>query len=318
MQVLRTPDDRFEKLPAYPFAPHYLEVPDLEGGQLRVHYLDEGPRGGKPVVLFHGEPTWSYLYRKMIPHLTAAGLRVLAPDLVGMGRSDKPAGKSDYTYARHVRWMEAWLQALDVRGAIWFGQDWGSLIGLGVVTRNAERFDGVVIANGFLPDVANLSRMASYQAKSPDPEAFAGWQAWIKDRTEIDCGDIIADGIPGAMWSHGPKLTPAERRAYNAPFPDGRYQAGALIFPFLASTMDEEGVRICIEGWKVLESWRKPFVTAYGKADPVLGWADEYFQAYVPGAKAQPHKRFQQGTHFIQEEEPEELAASIIEVARRT
>ncbi|MCK5910971.1 MAG: alpha/beta fold hydrolase [Caulobacter sp.] len=318
MQILRTPDDRFENLPDFPFAPHYVEIPDLEGGRLRIHYLDEGPRDGKSVLLFHGEPTWCYLYRKMIPHLTAAGLRVLAPDLVGMGRSDKPAETSDYSYDRHVLWMEAWLHAVDVQGAIWFGQDWGSLIGLGMVTRNAQRFDGIVIANGLLPDMAHLDRMVPYQLRSPDPAAFGRWQDWIRDQKEIDAGQIVAEGVPGEHPEPVLKLSPAERAAYNAPFPDGRYQAGALIFPFLLNNLNAAGRQICVDGWDVLEKWTKPFVTAFGKADGVLGWADDYFQDLVPGAKGQPHKTFKDGRHFIQEEEPQALADAVIDVARRT
>lgn len=316
MRILRTPDARFVGLPGYPFAPHYVEIDDLDGSRLRIHYVDEGPRDGRAVVLFHGEPTWSYLYRKMIPHLVAAGLRVLAPDLVGMGRSDKPTEQSDYSYDRHVLWMEAWLKAVDVRSAVWFGQDWGSLIGLGVVTRNPERFDAIVIANGVLPDIENMQRMIPFAMKSPNPQAFTRWQDWIRNRTQIDAGNIVAHGIPGADSAKGFTLTPDEIAAYNAPFPDGTYQAGALVFPFLVATMNSAGKSICTEGWKVLDAWDKPFITAYGKADAIVGWADELFQARVPGAKGMPHRTFPKGTHFIQEEEPEQLSLAILDAVK--
>ena len=148
MKVVRTPDERFEKLPGYDFAPHFAEVPDGEGGQLRIHCVDEGPRDADPILLIHGQPTWSYLYRKMIPILVDAGQRVVAPDLVGFGRSDKPTERSDYTYARHVQWMSAWLEALDLKRVTLFCQDWGGLIGLRLVAAYPERFARVVVRPG--------------------------------------------------------------------------------------------------------------------------------------------------------------------------
>ena len=200
MEKLRTPEARFANLPGYPFAPHYLEVADGDGGRLRVHYVDEGPRGATCAVLFHGEPTWSYLYRKMIPGLLARGYRVLAPDLVGFGKSDKPAAKLDYTYPRHVAWMSEWARAIDFRDAVFFGQDWGSLIGLAVLAKLESRFRAAVLANGVLPDPAHFDRMAAAQSTAKDPTAFAGWQAYAAAATKLDCGSIVADGIP-ARWS---------------------------------------------------------------------------------------------------------------------
>ena len=316
MKVLRTPDECFANLPGFPFQPHYQDIRDDDGTTLRVHYVDEGPRDGSTVLLLHGEPTWAYLYRKMIPYLTAAGLRVLAPDLIGMGRSDKPADQSDYRYDGHVRWLEQWLKAQDVKSAIWFGQDWGSFIGLGVLTRNPERFDAIVLANGVIPDVENMARMIPFAMKGPDPSAFTRWQGWIKGRTEIDCASLIADGIPGTGLVARIELSDAERAAYNAPFPDPSYQASVLVFPFLASEMNEAGRKICTNAWKVLDTWTKPLITAYGKADPVLGWADEMFQHHVPGAKGMPHRTFPNGTHFIQEEEPEALSQAILDAVK--
>jgi len=316
MKVLRTPDERFANLPGFPFSPHYVDIRDSDGTVLRMHYVDEGPRDGRIVLLMHGEPTWSYLYRKMIPYLMAAGLRVIAPDLIGMGRSDKPSEQSDYRFDRHVEWVEKFIHALAIKSAIWFGQDWGSFIGLGALTLNQARFDAIVLANGIIPDVENMARMIPYAMKAPDPTAFTRWQQWIKDRTDIDCASVINDGIPGTGLVADLKLSDGEKHAYNAPFPDASYQASPLVFPFLGNTMTDAGRKICTNAWKVLENWKKPLITAYGKADPVLGWADSLFQHYVPGARGMPHRTFPNGTHFIQEEEPEALSGAILDAIK--
>jgi haloalkane dehalogenase len=318
VKALRTPDARFASLPGYPFAPHYLEIDDGEGGRLRIHYVDEGPRNGSAVWLLHGEPTWSYLYRKMIPGLVARGYRVLAPDLVGFGRSDKPTQRDDYSYARHVSWTRAWLTAVDVRDAVFFGQDWGSLIGLAVLGLEESRFRAAVLANGALPDPLHLERMAGAQQQSRDPEAFSRWQAFATAATELRCGDIIANGIEAVGVGMALGLSAAERAAYDAPFPDASYQAGALVFPSLVATekLGAEGVGLFVSTWRVLERWRKPFFTAYGKADPILGFFDSVFQEHVPGAKGRAHRVFPKGTHFIQEQEPQALVEVIDEAAR--
>ncbi|HXX49596.1 MAG TPA: haloalkane dehalogenase [Myxococcota bacterium] len=318
MDKLRTPDARFANLAGYPFAPHYLEVPDGEGGELRVHYVDEGPRAAAPILLLHGEPTWSYLYRKMIPGLVARGHRVLAPDLVGFGRSDKPAQKSDYTFARHVAWMRSWLRAVDLSRATFFGQDWGSLIGLVLVALEEPRFRACVLANGALPDPAHMERMLEARAASPDPDAFGRWQAYAASARELACGDIVAEGLAALSAPMITGLSPGERAAYDAPFPDASYQAGALVFPSLIepAKLGAEGVSLFDRAWRVLERWEKPFVTAYGKADPVLGFFDVIFQRHVPGAKGRRHRVFPKGTHFIQEEEAAALVEVIDEAAR--
>jgi haloalkane dehalogenase len=318
VDVLRTPDARFANLPGYPFAPHYLEIPDGEAGRLRVHYVDEGPRGAAPVLLVHGEPTWSYLYRKMIPGLVARGHRVIAPDLVGFGKSDKPTKQADYTFARHVDWLRALVQALDLRDATFFGQDWGSLIGLTVVTLEDARFRAAVLANGVLPDPAHLERMLAARQTSSDPEAFARWQAFAAAATKLDCGGIVAHGLAAIGGRMETGLSPAEQAAYDAPFPDASYQAGALVFPSLIQPekLGAEGVGLFHAAWRVLERWEKPFFTAYGKADPVLGFFDGVFQQYVPGAKGRAHRVFPSGTHFIQEQEAPALVEVIDEAAR--
>ncbi len=295
MKALRTPDDRFAGLPDFPFAPHYAQVADGEGGELRVHYLDEGPADAAPVLLMHGEPSWCFLYRHMIPVLVAAGHRVVAPDLVGFGRSDKPTEQSDYTYARHVAWMrEALFDRLDLRDITLFGQDWGSLVGLRVAAENEERFARIVIANGFLPT-----------ARQGVPPAFRIWRAFARWSPVFPIGRIVASGCVK-------KPTPRERAAYDAPFPSVAYKAGARVFPKLVPT-DERDPAIPANraAWDVLGRWEKPFLTLFGKNDPILGRADAPLQRHVPGAKGQPHERFW-GGHFVQEDRGDYLAERIV------
>lgn len=319
MQALRTPDERFVDLPGYPYTPHYVEVDDLEGGRLRMHYLDEGPQGAAPVVLLHGEPTWSYLYRKMIPGLVDAGHRVIAPDQIGFGRSDKPTRKADYSVARHVAWVRQLMQQLHLRDATFFGQDWGSLIGFTAALHEAERFRAIVAANATLPDPAHIDRMLAARAESSDPEAFTRWQAYAAGADAMNVGEMMEKGFPGAgRLVRGGLLSAGERAAYDAPFPDARHQAGMLAFPSLIdpARLGAEGIALFSAAWRVLEKWERPFVTAYGKADPVLGFFDGVFQKYVPGAKGQPHRVFPEGRHFIQEEEPDALVEVIVAAAR--
>ena len=318
MKALRTPDDRFENLPGYDFAPHYVEVDDTEGGSLRMHYADEGPRDARPVVLLHGEPTWSYLYRKMIPGLLAAGHRVIAPDQIGFGRSDKPTEKSDYSVVRHVGWVRSLIQQLELEDATFFGQDWGSLIGFTAALHEEARFRAIVAANAALPDPQHIERFAAAQAKSPDAEAFSRWQAYAASVDEMNVGDMLANAFPGAgLEMKGTGLSAGEQAAYDAPFPDKTYQAGVLVFPSLIEPqrVGPEGFALFSAAWRVLEKWERPFVTAYGKADPVLGWFDSVFQEYVPGAQGQPHREFPNGGHFIQEEEPDALVEVIVAAA---
>ena len=312
MKTLRTPDQQFENLEAYPFEPHYTEIDDGEGGRLRMHYVDEGPREGDVVVCFHGQPTWSYLYRKMIPVLTGAGHRVLAPDLIGFGRSDKPTEKSDYSYACHVDWMQRWLANMSINDATFFGQDWGSLIGLAMVARETDRFARVVIANGGLPNPNRFEDFAEAVATSKDPEAFSRWQTWIQTVDELSVSQVITGEVEalGDLGGGHLELSEGERRAYDAPFPDASYQAGALIFPLLINPRSTEDplMQIFADSWEVFEAWEKPFLTVYGKTDTVLGFFDTIFQKRVPGAAGQPHHEFPDGTHFIQDHKGEEVA----------
>jgi haloalkane dehalogenase len=295
MDTLRTPDGRFENLPAYTFAPHYVDVPDADGGSLRVHYLDEGPRQGPAVLLLHGEPSWSYLYRTMIPVLTAAGLRCIAPDLVGFGRSDKPAAREDYTYQRHVDWMRAALfNELDLRGVTLVGQDWGGLIGLRLVAENEDRFDRVVAANTFLPT----------GDRDPGP-AFLAWQKYSQEVPEFPTGRIVSGGCVTT-------LPDSVIAAYDAPFPDQTYTAGARAFPLLVPTRPDDPASAANRAaWEVLSRWTKPVLTAFSDQDPITRGADRYLQSQIPGAAGQAHTTIAGGGHFLQEDKGDELAAVV-------
>ncbi|MGH7271876.1 MAG: haloalkane dehalogenase [Polyangiaceae bacterium] len=290
MEAARTPDDRFANLPGYPFAPRYVEV----GDGLRMHYVDEGPRGAPVVLMLHGEPTWSFLYRKMIPIFTAAGMRSIAPDLIGFGRSDKPVAPEAYTYARHVGWLRALIEALDLRDVTLVGQDWGSLTGLRLAAENEGRFARIVIANGFLPT-----------AQQSTPPAFYVWRAFARYSPVFPVGRIVASGCVT-------KLPAAVRAAYDAPFPSRRHLVGARVFPSLVPTADRDpAIPANRAAWTALGHWSRPFLTLFGKNDPILGRADAPLQAHVPGARGQPHERFW-GGHFVQEDRGDHIAESIV------
>jgi len=293
MQVLRTPDSRFENLPGWPFAPHYADITDAATGQnLRMAYVDEGPRDGATVLLLHGEPSWSYLYRHMIPTLAASGRRVLAPDLIGFGRSDKPADRNDYTYERHVAWLSQWFTDMDLQDVTLFCQDWGGLLGLRLVAAFPERFAGVVVANTGLPIGTTFS------------EGFGQWLAFSQSTPDLPIGQIVD-------MATGRELSDAERSAYDAPFPDASYKGGACQFPTLVPITPEHGsVAENKAAWAVLTGFDKPFVTAFSDADPITGGGDAVFQKLVPGAKGQPHVTLS-GGHFLQEDCPADIVAVI-------
>ena len=295
MDLLRTPDARFANLSGYPFEPHYVEVVAPDSPPVRMHYVDEGPPDGAPIVLLHGEPTWSYLYRTMIPPLAQAGHRVLAPDLIGFGRSDKPSGAGDYTYLRHVQWVTSWFEALDLTDVTVFVQDWGSLIGLRIVAEHGARFARVVVANGFLPT-----------ADRPTPPAFRVWRAFAKYSPWFSAGRIVGVGT-------ATKVSAEVRAGYDAPFPDKRYQAGARAFPQLVPTSPADpAVPANRAAWEVLGRWDKPFLALFGARDPILGRADQPLIEHIPGAAGQPHARLH-GSHFVQEDCGPELARRILE-----
>ena len=291
MEVLRTPDSRFVDLPDYPFAPHYTTV----GDGLRMHHVEEGPPDAPPVLMLHGEPSWSYLYRGMIPLFAAAGLRAMAPDLVGFGRSDKPTALGDYSYQRHLDWLLEWLDALDLRDITLVCQDWGSLLGLRLGAEHEDRFSRIVVANGFLPTAER------------DPGLpFKAWRAFATYSPVLPVGRIVATGTKR-------RLSSAEIAAYDAPFPSRAHKAGARAFPRLVPTSpDDPAVPANREAWRRLGQWHKPFLTLFGKSDPILGRADRPLQAHVPGAQGQPHARVD-GSHFVQEDAGEEIARRTID-----
>ena len=292
MEALRTPDDRFVALPGYDFEPHYVDA----GDGLRMHYVDEGPRDAEPVLMLHGEPSWCYLYRKMIPIIVNAGLRAVAPDLIGFGRSDKPVSRDDYTYQAHVDWTASLVEQLDLRGITLVCQDWGGLVGLRVAAEHPERFARIVAANTFLPTGDN-----------PPGEAFLRWQQFSQTVPDFQVGNIVRGGCRTP-------LPPEVIAAYDAPFPDDRYKAGARQFPALVPTRpDDPASDANRKAWEVLRRWDKPFLTAFSDEDPITRNADKAFQSLVPGTKGQPHTTIKGGGHFLQEDRGEELAKVVVD-----
>jgi len=298
MHVLRTPDDRFASLPGYDFAPHYVEV----GEGIRVHYVDEGPAGAPPVLLMHGEPSWSYLYRKMIPVLTAAGHRCVAPDLVGFGRSDKPADPDDYSYKGHVDWMsEAIFDRLDLREVTFFGQDWGGLIGLRLVAADPDRFARVVVGNTGLPT-----------GDRPPTEAFLAWQQFARETERFHVGGIVSGGCAN-------RLPDDVVAAYDAPFPDDSYKAGARKFPALVPTSPDDPAHADnVAAWEVLRRYDRPFLCAFSDGDAITKGGERQFIGQVAGTAGQPHTTIEGGGHFLQEDKGEELAGVIAEFIAAT
>jgi len=296
MDAVRTPDARFTGLPGWDFAPRYLEVDDGEGGTLRVHHLDEGPSDAAPVLLLHGEPSWGYLYRHVIPALVAAGHRCIVPDLVGFGRSDKPTRQDDHTYARHVEWMrQALFDQLDLRDITFFGQDWGGLIGLRLVAEHPDRFARVAVGN------TGLST-----GDRPMGDAFLAWQEFARTTEVFPVGAIIDGGCTTA-------LTPEVIAGYDAPFPDDTYLAGPRVMPSLVpTTPDDPASAANRAAWESLGRFDRPFLCAFSDADPITKGGDRVFHKLVPGTAGQAHTTIEGGGHFLQEDRGPELAAVLI------
>ncbi len=296
MELLRTPDDRFKNLPGYPFKPHYLTINDRsEDVGVRIHYIDEGDSGAQPVLMLHGEPSWSYLYRKMVSPFVQAGYRVVAPDLPGFGKSDKPAKRADYSYARHVAWMQDWLQVMDLNNIILICQDWGGLIGLRLVAAEPHRFARVVTSNTMLPTGDH----------SPG-DAFMKWQQYSQQVPVFPTGQIVHKGTVAG-------LSDAEIVAYDAPFPDEAYKEGARQFPTLVpTTPDDPESQANRDAWKSLMSFEKPWLCAFGDSDPITGAAAPVIQKLIPGCHGQPHTTLSGGGHFIQEDCGEELSQVVL------
>jgi len=291
MKLFRTIDERFKSLPDFPFEPHYVEVDGI-----RIHYVDEGPINAEPILLMHGEPSWSFLYRHMIPMIVKADYRTFAPDLVGFGRSDKPAEQSDHTYRKHVEWMTKWVKKLDLQNITLFCQDWGSLIGLRIAIENQERFSRIIVSNGGLP--TGEQRMN---------ESFIKWREFSRSSPKFDIKFIIQGGTLT-------KLSKDILRGYDAPFPDDNYKAGARIMPSLVpisiNDPEHEANKKAIEQFK---KWNKPFLTAFSDGDPITRGGERFWKEHIPGAQEQNHAIIKGAGHFVQEDKGPELAALIVE-----
>ena len=296
MKVLRTPADRFAKLADFPFAEHFVEIDGM-----RMHYVDEGPAHAEVVLLMHGEPSWSYLYRHMIPPIADAGLRAVAPDLFGFGKSDKPAKKRDYSYQRHVDWMHRFLELTDLSRITLVCQDWGSLIGLRLAAEAPERFARIVLGNGGLPT-----------GDQEVPRAFKIWRAFASYSPWFPIGRILQSGTVT-------DLDPEVIAAYDAPFPSGAYKAGARIFPRLVPIRpDDPASEANRDAWKVFQKWEKPFLLAFSNRDPITRGADKPFRELVPVTANQPHTTIRNAGHFLQEDKGPEFAAVIIDFIKKT
>ena len=295
-KYIRTPEERFEDLPGFGYAPKYL---DYRG--LRIHYLDEGPKDGKPVLLLHGEPSWCYLYRKMIPAIVGAGHRAIAPDLVGFGRSDKLLQRRDYSYQLQVDYIKWFIRELSLSDISMFCQDWGGLVGLRVAAEEEASFARVAIGNTALPGrVPDKGRFASIA-----PSAFFGFPVWLGFSQ-------LAPVLPVGMILQFGTVTRLDKdvvAAYDAPFPDRRYKAGARSYPALVFSQLKENSA----AWEKLAKWEKPFLTLFSDKDVVLGGGDKVFQEVVPGAKGRPHRTVRGGGHFLQEDKGEELGEIMVE-----
>lgn len=299
MEYLRTPDSCFDALPDYTFTPHYVDIDDTQGSKLRMHYVDEGPNNAPVVLMLHGEPSWSFLYRKMITRVSEAGYRVIAPDLIGFGRSDKPTKQQDYSYQRHIDWLSDLLLQLDLQDITLVCQDWGGLLGLRLVTKYPDRFGRVCAANTFLPT-----------GDQKPNKAFDSWKAFSQEVEIFPAGGVIKGGTTTTL--------PQEViDAYNAPYPDESYKAGARVFPTLVpADPNNPASQANREAWEVLKKWHKPFLTAFSDSDPVTAGGDRLFQKLIPGCEGQKHVTIENGGHFLQEDQGEVLADVVIKFIR--
>lgn len=283
-------EEQFADIPDFPFLPHNVML----NRWLQMHYVDEGDAHGPLVLLLHGEPSWSYLYRHMIPVLAQAGYRVVAPDLIGFGKSSKFTDPEKYSYAKHLEWIQTFIDKLDLQDITLFCQDWGGLLGLRLLAAQPERFTRVVAANTSLPT-----------GHEKVPEAFHTWLAFSQNAPRFDIGRLIDAGTKK-------NLSPEVIAAYDAPFPEERMKAGARVFPALVPiTPDDPQAEANRAAWTVLETWDKPFLTLFGAHDPITKGAEKILQARIPGAQGQPHAILDAG-HFIQEEKGPELAERMI------
>jgi haloalkane dehalogenase len=290
VKVLRTPAPQFENLPDFPWQPRDLDT----GDGLRMAVIDEG--SGPVVLMLHGEPSWSFLYRKMVQPFVDAGYRVVVPDLIGFGRSDKPAAVEDYTYARHVEWLRSVLfDVLDLSGITLICQDWGGLLGIRLAAEHPSRFSNIVAANTGLPD--GLHRL---------PDEWWQFRDFVMRTEDLPIGFLVSRAVVDPM--------PAEVvAAYDAPFPDASYKAGARAFPdLIPQAPDNPATPANQAAWRVMEQWDKPFLCAFSDSDPITRGGDRMLVGKIPGAAGQPHTTIEGGGHFLQEDRGPELAAVIL------
>ena len=294
--MLRTPDEVFADLPDFPYQPRYVDLDGPGGEPVRMALVDEGGDDRPPVLLMHGEPTWSFLYRTMIPPLLEAGFRVVAPDLIGFGRSDKPEAQADHTYAAHVEWVRAALfDHLDLADVTLFCQDWGGLIGLRVAAESPDRFARIAAANTGLPD--GSVRLG---------EAWQGFYRFVQETADLPIGLLCSGGVATPMAD-------AVKAAYDAPFPGPEFKAAAKALPgLIPQRPDQAGAAENRAAWEVFASWRKPFLTLFSDGDPITAGADRPFRERIPGAEGQPHATVK-GSHFLQEDSGPELAHRLAE-----
>jgi haloalkane dehalogenase len=291
VRALRTPDDRFGGLPDFDYEPHYADV----GDGMRMCYVQAGPADGEPVLLLHGEPSWSFLYRKVMAALAAAGLRAIAPDLIGFGRSDKPAEITDHSYARHVEWVRALaFDVLGLGGVTLVGQDWGGLIGLRLVAEHGDRFARVVAANTGLPTGDHAM-----------PDVWIRFREVVRTSPDLSISRLVRSGCQ----------TPLAQEviaAYDAPFPAAEFTAGPRAMPGLVpTTPDDPASAANRAAWERLAQWRKPFLVAFSDRDPITGGMAEVFKQLVPGTAGIDHPVLTGAGHFLQEDAPDRLAAAI-------
>jgi haloalkane dehalogenase len=302
METLRTPDDRFAGLPEFGYEPNYADVPDGAGGHLRMAWVEDGPADGEPVLLLHGEPSWSFLYRRMLPPLAAAGLRAIAPDLVGFGRSDKPAERTDHSFARHVEWVRSLVEdVLDLHGVTLVGQDWGGLIGLRLAAEHPPRFARLVLANTGLPT-----------GDHPMPEIWHQFKQAMESAPRLDVGRFVQAGCRAPMSED-------VRAAYDAPFPGPVFQAGPRAMPGLVPiTPDDPAAVANRNAWEVLAAWDVPALIAFSDGDPITADMAPILRRLLPGAQGREHPTIAGAGHFLQEDAGPELAAEIVAFVHST
>ncbi len=299
MQILQADLSRFTEIPEYTFSENWCEIDLGEGYSGRIHYVDEGPKEAPAVLLYHGEPSWSFLYRKMIPILVDAGFRCLAPDLIGFGKSDKPDDIAFYTYDRHINWLGQWRNAVVPQTAGLFCQDWGGLLGLRMVGEEPDRFSFVVASNTFLPT-----------GGTPSP-AFLAWREFAKSSPDFKIGELL-------QRATATERSAEEVAAYDAPFPDEPSKAGARAFPQLVPVEDGmDGIEQNKTAWEGLRDFDKPFLTLFGEDDPVTGGLSQPLIERITGASGMPHAMLSTCGHFCQEDQPQALSKGVIDTAHK-